>query len=85
MTRIMSENVAHAYRTGLERGRDEGTAKLDQMIDYFEQKRLLALRDMEKATVQDAFAFATEARCYEHARDMVVAWKASDAPTKRKN
>jgi hypothetical protein len=50
------------------------------MIEYFEQMRQRALRDKERANIQDAFAFEAEARCYEHARDMVIAWKATDAP-----
>ena len=80
-TKLMGDDNAHAYSVGIERGRAECVAKLNQMIDYFEQKRQLALRDMECANVQDSFAYAAEARCYEHARDMVIAWKASDAPT----
>lgn len=79
-TRIMSEDAVQAYGVGIARGRAEGVAKLNEMIEYFEQKRQLALRDQERASIQDAFAFAAEARCYEHARDMVIAWKATDAP-----
>mgnify|MGYP003405890585 FL=1 len=78
-TRIMSEDAVHAYGIGIARGRAEGVAKLNEMIEYFEQMRQAALRDKEKASIQDAFAFAAEARCYEHARDMAIAWKATDA------
>ncbi len=60
--------------------RSETVAKLNEMIEYFEQMRHLALRDKDRASIQDAFAFEAEARCYEHARDMVIAWKATDAP-----
>ncbi len=79
-TRVMTEDAVLAYGVGLSRGRAEGVAKLNEMIEYFEQMRQRALRDQDGASIQDAFAFAAEARCYEHARDMVIAWKASDAP-----
>lgn len=79
-TRVMTEDAVHAYGIGLASGRSECTAKLNEMIEYFEQMRQRALRDKEAASIQDAFAFASEAKCYEHARDMVIAWKASDAP-----
>lgn len=59
----------------------ECDAKLNEMIEYFEQMRQRAVRDAEAAAIQDAFGFATEARCYEHARDMVIAWKASGEAT----
>ena len=77
---VMSEDAVQAYGVGLARGRSESVAKLNEMIEYFEQKRQLALRYKEKASIQDAFAFEAEARCDEHARDMVIAWKATDAP-----
>jgi hypothetical protein len=81
-TRVMSEDEVQSYGAGLVRGRAEGVAKLNELIEYFEQMRQLALRDKDCASIQDAFAFEAEARCYEHARDMVIAWKATDSPAK---